>query len=63
VAKRRHTAEQVISRLPEAEVLLAEGTDTPQIGRQFGVAEQTDYRWCKEDGGVRMHQIKRLEEP
>ena len=62
MAKRRHTAEQIISKLREAEVLLAKGTKMPQICRKIGVTEQTYYRWRKEYGGVRTGQVKRLKE-
>ncbi len=62
MAKKRHTAEQIISKLREAEVLLAKGTKIPQSCRKIGVTEQTYYRWRKEYGGVRTDQVKRLKE-
>ena len=62
MAKRRHTAEQIISKLREAEVLLAKGAQMPQACRKLGVTEQTYYRWRKEYGGVRTDQVKRLKE-
>jgi transposase-like protein len=62
MAKRRHTAEQIIAKLREAEVLLAKGTKMPQVCRKLGVTEQTYYRWRKEYGGVRTDQVKRLKE-
>ena len=62
MAKKRHTAEQIISKLREAEVLLAKGTKMPQVCRRLGVTEQTYYRWRKEYGGVRTDQVKRLKE-
>ena len=52
MAKRRHTAEQIIAKLREAEILLAKGTQMPQVCRKLGVTEQTYYRWRKEYGGV-----------
>ncbi len=62
MAKKRHTAEQIIAKLREAEVLLASGTKMPQVSRKLGVTEQMYYRWRKEYGGVRTDQIKRLKE-
>jgi hypothetical protein len=41
MAKRRHTAEQIISKLREAEVLLAKGVSMPQVCRKLRVTEQT----------------------
>ena len=58
MAKRWHTAEQIISKLREAEVSLAGATKMPQVCRKLGVTEQTYYRWRKEYGGVRTDQVK-----
>ncbi len=38
MAKKRHTAEQIISKLREAEVLLAKGTKMPVVCRKLGVS-------------------------
>ncbi len=62
MAKRRHTAEQIIARLREAEILLAKDMKMPQVCRKLGVTEQTYYRWRKEYGGVRTDQVKRFKE-
>ncbi len=62
MAKKRHTAEQIIAKLREAEVLLAKGTKMPLVCRKLGVTEQTYDRWRKEYGGVRTDQVKRLKE-
>ncbi len=42
--KTRHTPEQIISKLREAEVLLAKGISVSQASKQIGVTEQTYYR-------------------
>ncbi len=39
MAKKRHTAEQIISKLWEAEILLAKGVQMPQVCRKLGVTE------------------------
>ena len=52
MAKKRHTAAQIISKLRESEVLLAKGKEMPQVCRKLGVTEHTYYRWPKEYGGV-----------
>ncbi len=62
MAKKRHTAEQIISKLREAEILLSKGTKMPQVCRKIGITEQTYYRWRKEYGGVRRDQVKRLKQ-
>ena len=60
--KRRHTPEQIINKLREAEVLLSKGMKIPEVCRKIEVTEQTYYRWRKEYGGVRIDQARRVEE-
>ena len=60
--KTRHTPEQIISKLREAEVLLAKGISVSQASKQIGVSEQTYYRWRKEYGGLKVEQAKRFKE-
>ena len=60
--RKRHSAEQIISKLREAEVLLQRGQAVPQVCRQLGVTVQTYYRWRKEYGGMRVDQAKRLKD-
>jgi putative transposase len=43
--RKRHTPEQVVRMLAEADRLLAEGADGAEVARQLGVSEQTYYRW------------------
>ena len=44
VAKRKHTAEEIINKLREAEVVIAAGSTVAEAARRFGVSEQTFYR-------------------
>ena len=60
MSKKRYTPEQIIKKLREAEVLIAQGMVTSQSARQIGVTEQTYYRWRKEYGGIRIDQAKKL---
>ena len=63
MAKRqRHTPEQVISKLREAEVKTANGTALAQVCKDLAITEQTYYRWRKEYGGLRTDHAKRLKE-
>ena len=62
MTKKRHTAEQVIGKLREAEVALAKGQPIAKIVRKLGITEQTYYRWRKEYGGLRTDQAKRFKE-
>ena len=59
MAGRRHTPEQIISKLREAEVALAQGQSVAQVCKALEVTEQTYYRWRKEYGGMQVTQAKR----
>ena len=60
MARRRHTPEQVINKLREAEVAIGEGSTVAEASRRIGVTEQTFYRWRSEYGGLRIDQARRL---
>ena len=60
MAGKRHSAEQIINKLREAEALLAEGHSVPEVSRRLGVTVQTYYRWRKEYGGLKTDQAKKL---
>jgi len=62
MAKRKYTAEQIIGKRREAEVLLAQGRTVAQVSRALGVSEQSYYRWRAEYGGLKVDQAKRLKE-
>ncbi len=59
---KRHTPEQIISKLREAEVLLSQEMSIVQACKKLGIHAQTYYRWRKEYGGVRTDQAKRLKD-
>src|SRR5512135_1447076 len=60
--RKRFSPEQIISKLREAEVLLAQGKTTSEVCRAVGITEQTYYRWRKEYGGMGTQQAQRLKE-
>ena len=60
MVRKRFTAEQIIGKLREAEVGLAQGQTVGQVCRTLGIAEQTFYRWRREYGGLKIEQAKRL---
>ena len=59
---RRYKPEEIISKLREAEVLLAEGLSVGEVVRRLGVTQVTYYRWRKEYGGMKIDQGKRLKD-
>ena len=60
--RKNYTIEQIISKLREAEVLLAQGQTAREVCRSFNISEQTYYRWRKEYGGIRTDQVRRLKD-
>jgi len=62
MVRRSYTAEQIINKLREAEVLLSQGSTVGEASKRIGVTEQTYYRWRREYGGMRVDQARRLKE-
>ncbi len=59
---RRHTPEQVIRKLREADRLLAEGKEVGEVCRHLEVSEPTYHRWRNQFGGMKADDVKRLKE-
>jgi putative transposase len=62
MSRKRHSTEQIIHKLREAEVELAKGRTVGEVCKRLSVTEQTYYRWRKEYGALGMNQAKRLKE-
>ena len=62
MARKHHKPEEIIAKLREAEVLIAQGRSVADAARTIGVTEQSYYRWRKEYGGLKMDQARRLKE-
>ncbi len=62
MARRRHTPEQIIRKLREADRLLAEGAEVAEVARRLEVSEQTYHRWRNQFGGMKAEDAKRLRE-
>jgi putative transposase len=62
VKRRRHTPEQIVRKLREADRLLAEGTAVPEVCKTLEVSEQTYHRWRAQYGGMKADDVKRLKE-
>ena len=60
--RRRHTPEQVIRKLREADRLLGEGQEVALVAKQLEVSEQTLHRWRLQYGGLKAGDAKRLKE-
>jgi putative transposase len=58
----RHTPEQVIRKLREAERMLGEGRTIAEAAKELGISEQTFHRWRNQYGGMKADDAKRLKE-
>jgi putative transposase len=62
MSRRRHTPEQVVRKLREADRLLSEGMELPEVWKHLEVAEATYHRWRNQYGGMKADDVKRLKE-
>jgi len=60
--RKRHTPEQVVRKLTQADRLLADDKDVADVCRELQVSEQTYYRWRNQFGGLKADDAKRLKE-
>ena len=62
MAKKTFSAEEIIGKLREAEVLTSQGKTVSEVCKALSISDQTYYRWRKEYGGMGTEQAKRLKE-
>ena len=60
--RRRHTPEQIVRKLREADRMLAEATQLPEVCKALEVSEATYHRWRAQYGGMKADDVKRLKE-
>jgi len=60
--RKRHTPEQIIEKLRDAEMLLAQGLSVSQVAARLEVSEVTFHRWRNQYGGMKSGEAKRLKE-
>ena len=60
--RNRHTPEQIIRKLREADADLAGGLAVPEICKKLGVSENTYYRWRNQYGGMKADEMRRLKD-
>jgi transposase-like protein len=60
--RKRHSLEQIIAKLREAEAGLSAGQTIGQVCQKLAVSEQTFHRWRNQYGGLKANDAKRLKE-
>src|ERR687889_78589 len=60
MSRKRHKPEEIVSKLRQVDVLIAQGTPVADAVRSIGVTEVTYYRWRQEYGGLKSDQVRRM---
>jgi putative transposase len=61
MAEKHYKPEEIVAKLRQVDVLISQGQNIADAIRQIGVSEVTYYRWRREFGGMRIEQVKRLQ--
>jgi transposase-like protein len=59
---KKHKPEEIIGKLREVQIVLAQGASTAEACRRIAVSEQTYYCWRKEYGGPKTDQARRMKD-
>ena len=62
MVRKRHTPDEIVAKLRQVDVLVAQGQAVADAIRAIGVSEVTYYRWRQEFGGLKTDQVKRLKD-
>jgi len=60
MSQKRHTVDQIITKLRRADGLLGKGMKVPEVCKQLEIAEQTYYRWRQKSGGMQPEMAKQF---
>jgi len=60
--RKRHSPQQIVDKLRDAEVLLGQGLTVAQVAQRLGVSEVTYHRWRNQYGGMKADEARRLKE-
>ena len=60
--KKKFSGTEIVGKLRQADVLIAQSKTVPEVCREIGVTSQTYYRWRNKYGGMSPDMIKQLRE-
>jgi transposase-like protein len=60
--RKRHSAEEVVKKLRDADAMLAAGKDLAAVLQALEVSEATLARWRNQYGGMKSEEAKRLKQ-
>jgi putative transposase len=58
--RKKHTPQQIITKLRDAGAMLGTGLKIPEVCRRLEISEQTFHRWRNQYGGMKAQEVKRL---
>ena len=58
--RNRHSPQQEVRKLQEAQAALAAGRELAAVCQMLGISEQTYYRWKSKYGGMKAEESQRL---
>ena len=60
--RHRHSPQQIVEKLKEADRLLNAGQSVGQVLQSLGMSQATYHRWRQQYGGMKAQEAKRLKE-
>ena len=60
--RKRHSPDQIIRKLREADAMLSQGQLIAQVCQALEISEQTFHRWRNQYGGMKADEARRLKE-
>ena len=60
--RKRHTPEQIVKKLRDADAMLNAGRDLAAVIQSLEVSEATYHRWRQQYGGMKAEEAKRLKQ-
>jgi transposase-like protein len=60
--RKRHSPEEIIRKLRQAEAELAGGATVADVSKKLEISENTFHRWRNQYGGMKADQAKRLKQ-
>ncbi len=58
--KKRFSGPQIVAKLRQADVLIGQGKNVPEVCKEIEISQQTYYRWRQKYGGMSPDMIKQL---
>jgi transposase-like protein len=60
--RKRHKPEEVVAKLRQVDVMMAQGHSVADAVRSIGVSDVTYHRWRSEYGGLGTDQVRRMKD-